>query len=235
MFSTIFKEPTIMTYEKDLSASPVKSYKFSKNLFFIPLLQNEVAQAAFDYPVLIAKTDEGVFPIALLSLRENENLFVNGNGAWEKEFHIPSFLKTYPFMVTKPEWNKESVIMYDGSYNGINKKEPAAIEIIKDEKLTESGKKVLARLQDHYANFERTKQVFSEIDAMDLLKEIEVKMVGKDSNQSHLLKGFYQLDAEKLNKLDDESLLKLVKSGILSLIYFHLASFSNIQKLTNRL
>ncbi len=73
------------------------------------------------------------------------------------------------------------------------------------------------------------------IDDLDLLKEVEVKMVGKDAKQNHILKGFYQIDTEKLNKLDDENFLMLAKSGILSLIYFHLASFSNMQKLMNRL
>ena len=235
MFSTIFKEPTVITYDRDFSASPVKSYKFSKELFFVPLLQNEVARAAFDYPLIISKTQEGIFPVVLLSLRKNENLFINGNGVWEKEFHVPSFLKTYPFMVTQPEWNKESRIMYDASYNGINKKDPAAVEIIKDGKVTESGKKVLDRLKEHYANFERTKQIYSQIDALGLLKEVEVKMLGEDPKQEHLMRGFYQIDADKLNKLDDEKLLMLAKSGLLGLIQFQLASSANMQKLVNRL
>jgi len=235
MFSTIFKEPTVMTYDKDFSVLPMKSYKFSKDLIFVPLLQNEVAKAAFDYPVLVAKTEEGCFPVSLLSLRVNDNLFINGNGAWEKEFYVPSFMKTYPFIVSKPEWNQQSRVMYDKAYSGINKKQNDAIEIIKDAKLTQTGQKVMDKLKEHYANFEKTKQIFALIDDLGLLKEMDVKILSKDTTQQHLFKGFYQVDADKLNKLDDENLLKLARSGILNLINFHLASLGNVQKLTNRL
>ncbi len=235
MFSTIFREPTILTYGKDFSASPVKSYMFSKNLFFVPLLQNEIARSSFDYPLVIAKTDEGIFPVALLSLRENDNLFVNDNGVWEKEFYIPSFLNTYPFMITKPKKNIESKIIYDKAYNGINKKESESVEIIKDKKLTQRGKKIFDKLQEHYVDFENTKHTYSEIDAMGLLKEIDVKMIGKDTSQQHVMKGFYQIDTEKLNTLEDKKLLKLAKSGQLGLVQFQLASLVNINKLTNRI
>jgi hypothetical protein len=235
MFSTIFKEPTTMTYDKDFSVLPMKSYSFSKHLMFVPLLQNELSRAAFDYPVLIAKVEEDIFPVALLSLKENENLLVNGKGAWEKEFHIPSFLKTYPFILTKPEWNMESRVMYDKAYYGINKKDTDSIEIINSGKLTQIGKRIMDKLQEHYVNFEKTKQIFTIVENMGLLKEAEVKMVGKDQNVNYLLKGFYEIDTEKLNNLDDEKLLMLAKNGILSLIHFHLASFANMQKLINRL
>jgi len=235
MFSTIFKEPILMTYDKDFSVLPVKSYKFTKQLMFVPLLQNEVGRAAFDYPVLIAKTEEGIFPVALLSLRENDNFFINGKGAWEKEFHVPSFVKTYPFIATKPEWNQESKVLYDKAYKGINKKESDTIDIIQEGKLTKAGAKVMDRLKEHYANFEKTKQIFTVISDLELLKNVEVRMVGKDAKHMHLLKGFYQVDVEKLNTLDDEKLLMLAKNGILSLIHFHLASLNNMQKLINRL
>ena len=91
------------------------------------------------------------------------------------------------------------------------------------------------KLKEHYANFEKTKQIFALIDDLGLLKEIDVKILSQDTTQQHLFKGFYQVDADKLNKLDDENLLKLARSGILSLINFHLASLGNVQKLTNRL
>jgi hypothetical protein len=57
----------------------------------------------------------------------------------------------------------------------------------------------------------------------------------EDGKHNQLLKGFYQIDVEKLDNMEDEKLLMLAKNGILSLIYFHLASLSNIEKLINRL
>jgi hypothetical protein len=235
MFSIIFQKPKQMTYEEDLSVLPPKSYKFSKNLFFIPLLHSEIAQASCSYPVLIAKTEEGIYPVSLLSFKVDTNSFVDEDGNWEDEKYIPAFLKTYPFIVTAPKWNEPSRVLYDEAYEGINTVAAGSIQIIKDGKLTEEGIKVLDNIKKHYITFETTRELFQELDTLGLLREINVTLASKELNKNHRMKGLYQIDREKLECLTEETLLKLVKNGMLSLIYFHIASLKNVDKLQNRL
>jgi hypothetical protein len=235
MFSTVFKEPTLLTYEKDFSVEPVNSYAYANTLYYVPLLQTEIAKAACSYPVLFAKTEEGMFPLALLSLREGKNAFIDEDGSWEKEQYIPAFMKTYPFAVTTPAWNEPSKVMYDAAYSGINTLNKQRIDVIKNNTLTEKGQKILENIQSHYMKFEETMKTLGELEKMGLFKETEVTLLTENKMQNRLLKDIYQIDVEKLDTLSDEKLLLLVKSGMMAIIYFHLSSISNIEKLQNRL
>jgi hypothetical protein len=235
MFSTVFKEPTLLTYDKDFSVEPVNSYAYANALYYVPLLQTEIAKAACSYPVLFAKTEEGMFPLALLSLREGKNAFLQEDGSWEKEQYIPAFLKTYPFAVTMPAWNEPSRVMYDAAYRGINTMSDQSIDMIKNKALTEKGQKILENIQSHYIKFEETMKTLGELESLDLFKEAEVALLTENEKQNRLLKDIYQIDVEKLDSLSDKKLLLLLKSGMMAIIYFHLSSISNIAKLQNRL
>ena len=232
MFSTLFKEPKVLTYEEDLTIAPAASYAFAKELYYVPLIQTEIARAACCYPVLFVKTEDGIFPMALLSLKENVNLFVNEKGEWEKECHIPAFVKTYPFAVTSPKWNESVRVLFDTAYEGVGKE---GIEIIKEKKVTEKGQKILDNIQNHYAAFEETMKMMGELEKMGLFKETEVTLLTEDEDQNRLLKDIYQIDVEKLDTLSDKKLLLLVKSGMMAMVYFHLSSLGYAEKLKNRL
>ena len=233
MFSTVFKKPKILALDKDLTIAPVSSYSYAKSIYYIPLLSSEISKASCSYPILFAKVEEEIFPIALLSLTENKNSFVDRRGKWEEGFYIPAFLKTYPFAITPVKWNEPSRVIYDASYKGIKKEN--GIEIIKDRKITEKGEKILENIKKHYLKFQETVKDFQKLDEMGLFKEADVILATEEKGQSRVLTNIYQIDVDKLDKLTDSEILFLVKTGIMAAIYFHLASFGNIEKLKSRL
>src|SRR5690606_24810286 len=66
--------------------------RFSANTHYVPVAGTEFYQAARDYPLLFPK-NSGNGPIALLGMREGENLFLEEDGAWQEGVYIPAFIR----------------------------------------------------------------------------------------------------------------------------------------------
>jgi hypothetical protein len=230
----MFKKPKFLNKEEDkgLKLEALKNYKHTRRLNFCSIAREEVVEASKDYPIFFIKEGEDIVPIAILGLKENENLFVNKQGEWVKEKYIPALARCYPFAISKNQLESKEVVVtvvYDSEYEGINNSGEAVFD--SDSELTEYGKSIMDFIQRLFGDFEATKEVLKPL--TPILKNVDANV---DVNgHKFVLQGLYQIDTEKLNTLDDETLLAMLKSGIFSLVYAHLASMSNFGKLANRI
>lgn len=234
MFNKIFKEPTLLKSDQNLFFTPLTQYSFAKKASIVALAHNEVAIAGMDYPVLFSKESEGIIPVALLSALSDDNVFINTKGNWEKEYYIPYFLKMYPFIISPNEEFTQFQVVYDKSSKSIST-DKGTIAFVKDAKLTEYGQNFVSLVQGQYSSFEKVKETLSTIDAMGLLEEVELKVPDYTKEKTYLVKGFYAVNAKKVDALSDKDLLKLVKMGGLTIINAQLLSMNNIQKISSRL
>ena len=225
MITSVFKEIKGLLLEEDLKVVPVKNYSFLKNAIFINLANNEIEITAMDYPIMFVKTGGSFLPIALMGFKE-KNFFVNTNGSWVKEKYIPSFFRIYPFALV-PAANNNHTIAYDNGYSGINK--PKGVEIVKDGAFTEAGQKTVDFMSAQYKSLEESKNICKVLEEFGLLKEVE--LTSHVEGKEHKTRGLFQVDTEAVNKLDDEKLLKLVKSSAFRMIDAHLLSLHNLRKL----
>ena len=60
----------------------------------------EFSEAAKEYPIVFAQSDETVVPVAMLGLRNEENLYVDEKGDWDAGY-IPAFVRRYPFVLAE--------------------------------------------------------------------------------------------------------------------------------------
>ncbi len=232
MVDKMFKKARLLNKEtdKELKISPLTNYKHSRNMHSIPVAMNEIGEISKHYPIFFLRDANGVIPFAVLGLKEGENKFVNNSGEWRKNRYIPALVRAYPFILSKTNTENENLsVAIDDEYEGINKKDGE--RIFKDDgETTEFGKKIINYLQDLYVMLENTKKVAKLLDEAGLLQQIDATI--EQNGQKYVLQGVLQVDAEKLNKLDDEMLLKLTKTGVLNIIYAHLTSKTNFQNLS---
>ena len=232
MIDKMFKKARLLNKEKDkeLKISPLANYKHARNVHTIPIGMNEVGEASKHYPIFFLRDSEGIVPFVLLGLKEGENKFVNNAGEWRKNRYIPALIRAYPFILSK-SGNNENInlsVAIDDEYEGINKKD--GNRVFDDEgKPTEFGNQIIKYLQDLYGMLESTKKSAKLLDEAVLLQQIDATIEQKENKEKFVLQGLLQVDAEKLNQLSDEMLLKLAKTGVLNLIYAHLNSRSNFQ------
>ena len=119
--------PLNRTAHKDLRIKGVENLKFALGVHSVPLACTEFPFIARDVPVLFAGPDmQHCGPMALLGLRQNENLFIEADGQWAKGVYIPAFVRRYPFVLAEKPAGTEGddfTVFLDEAYEGFGKQE----------------------------------------------------------------------------------------------------------------
>jgi hypothetical protein len=228
--------PLNRSAHKDLRLKPVPSLKFAANVHSVPLTGVEFPAAARDVPILFAGADmKDAGPMALLGLRQNENLFVDADGQWAPNTYVPAFIRRYPFILAeKPEGQEgdDFTVFLDEAYEGFNTEQGE--RLFKDDgadtEMLTNAVNFLGEFQQHVA---RTHWFMDQLRKYDLLepRNIRLEKDGKTIN----LNGLFVVSEEKLRQLDEKVAHEFLKEGVLGWIYAHLLSLANIDRVSLRL
>ena len=228
--------PLNRSAHKDLRLKPVPSLKFAANVHSVPLTGVEFPAAARDVPILFAGADmKDAGPMALLGLRQNENLFVDADGQWAPNTYVPAFIRRYPFILAeKPEGQEgdDFTVFLDEAYEGFNTEQGE--RLFKDDgadtEMLTNAVNFLGEFQQHVA---RTHWFMDQLRKYDLLepRNIRLEKEGKTIN----LNGLFVVSEEKLRQLDEKVAHEFLKEGVLGWIYAHLLSLANIDRVSLRL
>lgn len=229
--------PLNRTQHKDLRLKGLPSLKFAANVHSVPLTGVEFAPAARDLPILFAGvTAAEAGPMALLGLRQNENLFIDADGKWAPNTYVPAFVRRYPFVLAeKPADQKDGddfTVFLDEGYEGFNTEEGERLfkEDGTDTEMLTNAVNFLGEFQQHVA---RTHWFMEQIRKHDLLEPRNVRLE-KDGNVINL-NGLFVVSEEKLRKLDAKVAQEFLQEGVLGWIYAHLLSLANIDRVSARL
>lgn len=221
---------------KDLRLKNVPSMKFALNAHSVPLTGGEFPVAARDLPIVFAGrgiADAG--PMALLGLRENENLFIDAEGQWAPDTYIPAFVRRYPFVLAEKPAGAEGddfTVFLDEGYEGFGTSEGERLfkEDGTDSELLTKAVGFLGEFQQQVA---RTQWFMEQLRKHDLLepRSMRLEKEGKSIN----LNGLFVVNEEKLRALDEKTTHEFLREGVLGWIYAHLLSLVNIDRVAQRL
>ncbi len=208
-------------------------FSFAEKTNSIPLAAVEFFDTAREYPIAFTGKEGGpLFPIALMGVRQNENLFVSPEGKWEGRY-IPAFVRRYPFVLAEKQDAEDFNVYLDEAFPGFG---AATGERL----FTDAGehtpllKQALEFLGTYQGEIKRTRLFVERLQALDLLIPRVLEVVRKDQT-SAVLQGFSVVDEGRLLALGDAQLLELARSGLLAWIYAHLMSLGNVSGLASRL
>ncbi|WP_417689370.1 SapC family protein [Roseibium sp.] len=85
----------------NLRLKPPQSYGFAARARSLPLNAVEFAHAALSYPIVFVPGGKAPAALAVVGLREKENLFVDDLGRWEPDAYVPAYARRYPFIVAQ--------------------------------------------------------------------------------------------------------------------------------------
>lgn len=227
---------------KDLHMKVVPNVKFAMNAHSVPLTGVEFGVAARDLLIVFAGSsvaDAG--PVALLGLRQNENLYVDADGQWAPDTYIPAFVRRYPFVLAEKPAGQEGddfTVFLDERYEGFSKTEGQRLfkEDGTDSELLTNAVGFLGEFQQNVA---RTKWFMEQLNKHNLLepRNVQLQKEGKDGQQgkSINLNGLFVINEVKLRELDEKTAQEFLREGVFGWIYAHLLSLSNIDRLARRL
>ncbi|RZU02490.1 SapC family protein [Rivibacter subsaxonicus] len=237
----IYREPVLLDRTKHRG----KRLKPSSNVAFAAPM-NSVFVAVSEFPevckeFVIGFVDAGdvkdaagrqeVSPIALLGLRDNENLFVDADGSWNGRY-VPAFIRRYPLGYANTGEGQTSV-MIDEAFEGLNDSEGELL-VQDDGEATPFLQEVIKFLDNFELEVQRTRQLCQRIVELDLLKPVTIDITQPDGSQFSA-GGVQMIDEAKLKALPEAVVVELTRNGALGLLHAHLISTTNVQRLTERL
>lgn len=232
----IYQEPLVLNRDRhrDLRVRPGSGgYDFARELNSVPLTTVEFAQAARDYPIVFSDGIDAGMPAVLLGLSRDNNLFVEPDGQWLPQHYVPAFLRRYPFVVAGSDTAQaEMTVCIDQPFVTTEQNGLRLFE--------ESGEhapalvRAISFLSEYQQEVQRTQAFMQQLREHKLLmaKTVRVEMPG---SEPQTLNGFSVVDETRLQKLGGKTLEKLSRTGALGLLYVHLMSLVNVQRLSTRL
>lgn len=227
----LYQQPELLTKEDHghLGMSPPdKPYQFAQGIMSVPLLAAEISSAQKHYPVVFSGQD-GAQPLAVLSINELDNLFVDDQGNWEAYCYIPSYLRRYPFAFAAGDDDKFALVIDRASAAISDLPEHAFFE---GSELSQHTQSMVDFCGQYEAERRRTDEFMMELKALGLLS-LQAASPQADS-KSEPLATYYAVDNAKLGSLSPEQLHELHSKGYLSFIFAHLFSLENWNRLVER-
>ena len=231
---------------KDLRLRGVGNLKFAMNTHSVPLTGSEFPIAARDLLIVFAGNSiDDCGPIALLGLRQNENLYIDAEGHWEANMYVPAFVRRYPFVLAEKPANADGTpqiddltVFLDDKYEGFDRTEGERLftEDGADTELLTNAVKFLSEFQQ---NIERTRWFMRLLATHELLEPRNVRLQkdAKDGQppRSINLNGLFVINEDKVRGLDEKTTHEFAHEGVFGWIYAHLMSLTNIDRLAQRL
>lgn len=215
---------------KNKSVKEVKDFFYAQKLTRAPITAAEFFEACKNYPIFFAKDkDNNWFTSVILGYKENNNLFVDQKGNWEKSHYIPAFVRKYPFVFIKEE-NKDNLFLaLDKDYLDDEKNDETRKLFNDKGENTNILNNVLTFLNQFHADSLSTKEFVKQLDEWEILEEKTV--IINDKKEQFNISGLYVVNEEKLKNLSKKKKNDINDKNAMPLITAHLISLSNIQKL----
>lgn len=207
--------------------SEALDYGFARKTNAIPISLSEIPVASLSYPIAFT-TEGGVRPVAVVGLKEDENLFVDERGAWRPHVYVPAYVRRYPFILAQYGEgdgvqlcieNDPEVLLPQGGQPLFFDGEPS--------RLVRSAFDLCKSL--HAADL-ATSPFVEALVACGVL-EGRVATIQFPTGGELKMAGFATIDETKLRALPDEAFLLLRRQGWLSAIYAQIHSTLNWAKL----
>ena len=208
-----------------------QSFTFAAKTNSVILAGVEFSEAAKEYPIVFAEAGEAVIPVAMLGLRNEENLYVDDTGKWDARY-IPAFVRRYPFVLAQAGETDQRVVCIDETFEGFNDDEGEPL--FDGEEPSPLLKQALDFLTEYQNQYLRTEAFVTRLRENDLLMALNAKIDMKDGQQ-FAMTGLLAVDERKLLELPDDKALELFRSGELSWIYCHLMSLGSMGKMVDRI
>jgi SapC protein len=219
----------------ELYLEGIEGFQHTKETNSVYIAAIEFLQVSKEYPIVFSKgADEKIFPVALLGLRKNENLFVNEKGKWTADY-IPAYVRRYPFILATPDEKQATfTVCIDESYPGFNTVKEGVALFDENKDYEEILQQAVDFLQDYQSHVQLTTLFCENLSKLDILEPMQANIETADGDKS-TLGGFMGVSREKLKALKPAQLTELVKTDQMELICAHIASLYNLNELMKRL
>lgn len=207
--------------------------RYGDDVMFTMTFPLEMRSVQACYPILIFKdpSEGNLYPVALLGFEEGENLFLTGN-TWEAPY-IPIMIRRPPFLIgfhkENPSAQRQRVMTIDMDHPRVSDSEGTAL-FLEQGGNSDFLERTADMLEAIHKGNEQNKDFIDLLLKFDLIESLTLDITLDDQSRNQL-HGFYMLDDEKLQGLDEQALNELNSAGFLLPAYMMVASMSHLRDL----
>ncbi len=225
--------PISLERHKSWSIKHGDDFSFAAEANAAPLMCAEFQSAATDHPIVFGKSDKGYAPVVVLGIEQNKSLLIDDKGNWGGGY-IPAFVRRYPFVFAGSEDGKTFTLCLDESFPGCDPKGNKGERIYSDD---DKPTPFMDQVLDFTKNFElearRTAEFCKLLEDQGLFDPMQAGITMPDG-QKRAVTGFHVVSRERLKELKGEVLEDFFKRDVIELVYYHLVSLKNMEKLRDR-
>ncbi|NDW53449.1 SapC family protein [Aliiroseovarius sp. PrR006] len=233
---TLFKSvvPLSKGRHQDTYFETGQGYDFARSLHCVPALFSEFPNLVREYPIVFWENEEDVGVVALLALREDENLFVSADGSWSADY-MPAILRQYPFtaMLRPSDDQKSGVLCIAEDHPGFNKAEKGYALYDSEGELSEFTTRAQSMVSQATSDGLHSEEICKRLKELDVLSPLQA-MIETEIGEKFKLAGVQAVNRNKLNDLPAKTLKDLQKNGTLEMLHLHQLSLGNLRSLATR-
>ncbi|NEU80299.1 SapC family protein [Nostoc sp. UIC 10630] len=231
----IYEQTTPITQERhgNWSVKTGTDYSFARQINSVPLMAVEFPKAVTEYAIVFTETETSVMAVAILGIKEQENLYLTEKGDWQAKY-IPAFIRRYPFVFSSNDEGNTFTLCIDEGFAGCNQEGRGERLFDTEGAQTQYLESVLAFLKEFQMQHQRTQLFCNKLKALDLLEPMRAKFT-LDTGEQSSLAGFMAVNRNRLNQLSGEQLVDLLQTNELELLYLHLQSMRNFNTMVERI
>jgi hypothetical protein len=202
---------------------------FTKEVNAVPVNMIEMPQICHFYPIAFSP-DGNATPVALLGLRDSENLFINAKGEWVENTYIPAYIRRYPFIFSEIPNSDQLTLCVDQDNNFVSEKSDQKF-FDADGKPSQLAQNALEFCKSYHAAAQQTLNFSKALAKSGLLVDRQAEINVGDGHRINF-SGFRIIDEQKLAEMADEDFMEWRRQGWLPFLYAHLFSGAQWQRLT---
>jgi len=208
-----------------------RPYQFVSQSNVVPMTVMEFSAASLSYPIIFVGDDKT--PLAVMGLRQDENLFVSDQGHFRVDAYIPGFVRRYPFVFANDDANARMVLCIDRGAHFVS--EDADVPFFEAGEPSPYTKSAMEFCNDFEVERRRTEtfvQLLKDLDLFDV-RQATFTPANPDGTPGEpvQLAEYFAVSEDKLKALPDAKYLELRDNGALGQIYAHLHSLLGWDKL----
>ena len=222
-----YKQPEPLTPEHHTGLGVKRvdhPFAFVQGSHIVPLTVGEFAPAALSYPIVFV--GEPKTPLAVMGLRQGENLYMTDQGDFRADVYIPGYVRRYPFIYANEQGSDRMILCVDRQADFVTDKFDVAF--FEDGKPTEYTQNCVKFCNDFETERQRTTSFIKLLEDNDLFDQRTANFTPRNpdgsAGQPQKIADYFAVSEEKLAKLSSEKLTELRDNGALGQIYAHLLS-----------
>lgn len=186
----------------------------------VPVGLGEMEAVAQHFPILFASGPQPSL-VALLGLREKENLFVLPDGSWRADAYVPAYMRAYPFVFLEDDTTKTIYIGMEPDAACLHS--DAGQPLFEDGRPSPVLNEAVAFCSSLRDNLNAANAFARAMAEADLLEEEQANITFTHGGTARVL-GFKVIKPERLDRVSDETFLDWRRRGWLGPLFAHLYS-----------